>query len=74
MLTAKKLILDGNPAWKIWVLVINGRTFHIDGQNHAFDSGEWEIFEEVINFFGQKENIWIDTVPTKKAALIDLGK
>ena len=65
-LTTKKV------AWRIYEIVLNGRTFQIDGQNHYGQSNEWELFELVDSAFVSGELVWLDTYPTKKIALNDL--
>jgi len=56
-------------AHRLYEVTINGRTFTIDGQNHEFNSREWQLFEEFDH--GME---WCETYPTKRDALIDLAQ
>ena len=56
---------------RIYEVKLNDRTFHIDGQNHEYDSKEWQLFEVVPTYYGE-ENVWVETYCTKKAAMDDI--
>jgi len=54
-------------AHRVYGVTYNGKTYEIDGQNHEYDSKEWELYE--VNTI---DNIWIETYPTKREALQDI--
>lgn len=62
-------------AYKIYEITVNERTFHIDGQNHEFDSREWQVFE-LINSTCEYSDLpdmeWIETYRTKSDAIKDI--
>jgi hypothetical protein len=49
-----------------------GHVFEIDGQNREYDTKEWELYALVDNGYGTQDREWIETYPTKKAALADI--
>ena len=61
MLTSKR------TSHRIYETTYKGKTYAIDGQNHEFDSKEWQLF--LTGADAQFEYEWIDTYPTKKDAL-----
>ena len=63
-LTSKRI------GYKLYEVELDGVRYEVDGQNHEFDSREWQIFEEDKD--GSME--WVSTEPTKKVALLELAR
>jgi hypothetical protein len=53
-------------AHRIYEFTHNGHTFQVDGQNHEFDSKEWQLM-----IFQDGNYEWVDTYPTKRDAIDD---
>jgi len=51
---------------KLYQFEVEGQTFQVDGQNHEFDSREWQLF-----ILQDGEFEWVQTYPTKRDAVAD---
>jgi hypothetical protein len=50
---------------RVYQVSTNNRVFFVDGQNHEFDSKEWQLFEED----SSGDMVWIETYSTKRDAI-----
>jgi len=61
----KKVVLTTKRiAHRVYATTHKGINYEIDGQNHEFDSKEWQVFAHTPNGLE-----WCDTLPTKSIAL-----
>lgn len=63
------MIKSKRIAHRIYEAWHNGVRFEIDGQNHEFDSKEWELF-----VYDGDSALWVETYPTKREALADIER
>lgn len=50
---------------KVYAMTHKGISYEIDGQNHEFDSKEWQLFVHTTNGLE-----WYETLPTKRDAIL----
>lgn len=55
---------------RLYQVRYNGKSFEIDGQIHEHDTGEWQLFN--ITDGPASDLNWIETYPTKKAAMAEI--
>ena len=55
-------------AHRIYEFQIGGNTYQVDGQNHEFNSREWQLF-----VLDNGEFEWHATYPTKREAIEDIA-